>query len=138
MKGTRSFEKVGYRQIVQADSLSRSNNIFWRSNDNAGQTGDWKNHFSPELNSRIDEWIEKNLAGTDLKFVTQLDWAYSIDFLYQKFLFWYPIPFYILLVSGFNLHEKIFYLKFVKFHISWMTISFTPLPYGCSIQQMWI
>ncbi|XP_046448178.1 sulfotransferase 1B1-like isoform X1 [Daphnia pulex] len=38
-----------------------------------GKTGDWKNHFSPELNSRIDEWIEKNLAGTDLKFVTELE-----------------------------------------------------------------
>ncbi|XP_046448183.1 sulfotransferase 1E1-like [Daphnia pulex] len=38
-----------------------------------GKTGDWKNHFSPELNSRIDEWIEKNLAGSDLKFVTELE-----------------------------------------------------------------
>jgi len=31
------------------------------------------NHFSPELNERIDEWIEKNVKGTDLKFVTQLE-----------------------------------------------------------------
>lgn len=38
-----------------------------------GQTGDWKNHFSPEVNRKIDEWIEKNLAGTDLKFVTELE-----------------------------------------------------------------
>jgi len=38
-----------------------------------GKTGDWKNHFSPELSRRIDEWIEKNLAGTDLQFVTELD-----------------------------------------------------------------
>ncbi|XP_057376850.1 sulfotransferase 1C3-like [Daphnia carinata] len=38
-----------------------------------GKTGDWKNHFSPELNSRIDAWIEKNLAGSDLKFVTELE-----------------------------------------------------------------
>nr|CAH0102991.1 unnamed protein product [Daphnia galeata] len=38
-----------------------------------GKTGDWKNHFSPELNNRIDEWIEKNLAGSDLKFVTELE-----------------------------------------------------------------
>jgi hypothetical protein len=37
-----------------------------------GETGDWKNHFTPELNARIDRWIEKNLAGTDLKFVTEL------------------------------------------------------------------
>ncbi|EFX76431.1 hypothetical protein DAPPUDRAFT_55135 [Daphnia pulex] len=38
-----------------------------------GKTGDWKNHFSPELNCRINAWIEKNLAGTDLKFVTELE-----------------------------------------------------------------
>ena len=37
-----------------------------------GETGDWKNHFSPELDHQVDEWIERNLAGTDLKFVTQL------------------------------------------------------------------
>jgi hypothetical protein len=38
-----------------------------------GKTGDWKNHFNPELNQRIDEWIAQNLAGTDLKFITELD-----------------------------------------------------------------
>ena len=37
-----------------------------------GKTGDWKNHFGPELNSRIDAWMAKNLAGTDLTFVTEL------------------------------------------------------------------
>jgi len=37
-----------------------------------GKTGDWKNHFSPELNRKVDEWIAQNLAGTDLKFVTEL------------------------------------------------------------------
>ena len=39
-----------------------------------GKTGDWKNHVSPELNSKIDEWIERNLAGSDLKFVTELEY----------------------------------------------------------------
>ncbi|KAI9555126.1 hypothetical protein GHT06_017641 [Daphnia sinensis] len=38
-----------------------------------GKTGDWKNHFGPEINKRIDEWIDKNLKGTDLKFVTELE-----------------------------------------------------------------
>jgi len=38
----------------------------------AGKTGDWMNHFSPQLNDQIDQWIEKHLAGSDLKFVTQL------------------------------------------------------------------
>ena len=39
-----------------------------------GKTGDWKNHFRTELNHRIDEWIDKNLAGSDLKFVTELEY----------------------------------------------------------------
>ena len=38
-----------------------------------GKTGDWKNHFSPELNERIDKWMEAHLAGTDLRFVTELE-----------------------------------------------------------------
>ena len=37
-----------------------------------GKTGDWKNHFGAELNSRIDAWIDKNTAGTGLSFVTEL------------------------------------------------------------------
>jgi len=38
-----------------------------------GKTGDWKNHFSPELNARIDEWIKKSLEKSDLKFTMELD-----------------------------------------------------------------
>ena len=38
-----------------------------------GKTGDWKNHFSPELNQRIDEWMRINLAGSDLRFITELE-----------------------------------------------------------------
>ena len=38
-----------------------------------GKTGDWKNHFEPKLNRRIDDWMAKNLADTDLTFVTELD-----------------------------------------------------------------
>jgi hypothetical protein len=38
-----------------------------------GQIGDWKNHFSAELNERIDRWIEANLQGSDLKFITELE-----------------------------------------------------------------
>ena len=38
-----------------------------------GKTGDWKNHFSPELNARIDEWMKDNLKDTDLNFITELD-----------------------------------------------------------------
>lgn len=37
-----------------------------------GQVGDWKNNFSPELSAKFDTWLEKQLLGTDLKFVTSL------------------------------------------------------------------
>jgi len=39
----------------------------------SGKVGDWKNHFSEEMNEKINKWIEKNLEGTDLKFVTELE-----------------------------------------------------------------
>ena len=38
-----------------------------------GKVGDWKNHFSPEMIQILDQWIEKNLTGTGLKFVTELE-----------------------------------------------------------------
>jgi hypothetical protein len=38
-----------------------------------GKTGDWKNHFSPELNARIEEWMKENLKDTDLNFITELE-----------------------------------------------------------------
>ena len=47
--------------------------MLYVKNCNAGKTGDWKNHFSSELNIRIEKWINNNLAGTDLKFVTELE-----------------------------------------------------------------
>ncbi|XP_043231473.1 sulfotransferase 1C4-like [Amphibalanus amphitrite] len=37
-----------------------------------GETGDWRNHFSQKTSDEMDAWIERELAGTDLKFVTEL------------------------------------------------------------------
>lgn len=33
-----------------------------------GQIGDWQNYFSPELNERVDKWIEENLTPIGLTF----------------------------------------------------------------------
>ncbi|XP_053986845.1 sulfotransferase 1E1-like [Hylaeus volcanicus] len=33
-----------------------------------GQSGGWKDVFTPELNEKADKWIEENLKGTDLTF----------------------------------------------------------------------
>ncbi|XP_037072597.1 sulfotransferase 1C4-like [Pollicipes pollicipes] len=37
-----------------------------------GKTGDWKNYFTPEMNARMDVWIQERLQGTDLSFQTEL------------------------------------------------------------------
>ena len=31
-----------------------------------GQTGDYKNHFSPELEEKCNEWIKRKMEGTDI------------------------------------------------------------------------
>ena len=38
-----------------------------------GKTGDWKNHFTPEMTAKFDAWLEQKLKGTDLRFVEELD-----------------------------------------------------------------
>ncbi|XP_046448149.1 sulfotransferase 1B1-like isoform X3 [Daphnia pulex] len=63
-------ESVNYTKEIKAGvGKDDPNNTFVRK----GQTGGWKNHFSPEVNRKIDEWIAKNLEGTGLKFVTELN-----------------------------------------------------------------
>ena len=47
-------------------------NTFCRFALKIGKAGDWKNHFTPELNQTVDEWIERNLVGTYLQFTTEL------------------------------------------------------------------
>ncbi len=32
-----------------------------------GEVGDWKNYFTGEKLEEWDEWIQKNLEGTDIK-----------------------------------------------------------------------
>ncbi|XP_037072949.1 sulfotransferase family cytosolic 1B member 1-like [Pollicipes pollicipes] len=38
-----------------------------------GKTGDWKNHFTPEMNAKFDRWMADKMRGTDLRFVQELD-----------------------------------------------------------------
>ena len=37
-----------------------------------GKTGDWKNHFTPEMTAKFDKWMAEKMKGTDLKFVQEL------------------------------------------------------------------
>jgi len=38
-----------------------------------GKTGDWKNHFTPEMNAEFSRFMTEAMKGTDLKFVEELD-----------------------------------------------------------------
>ncbi|KAF0307344.1 Sulfotransferase 1C4 [Amphibalanus amphitrite] len=38
-----------------------------------GKTGDWKNHFTPEMNEKFDKWMAEKMKGTDLTFVQELE-----------------------------------------------------------------
>ena len=38
-----------------------------------GKTGDWKNHFTPEMTAKFDAWLDQKLKGTDLQFVQELE-----------------------------------------------------------------
>jgi len=64
-----SKNKAVNYEICKELSFMNPNGRFIRK----GKTGDWKNHFSPELNEKIDEWIKFNLSGSDLSFITELE-----------------------------------------------------------------
>ena len=53
------FDKAGVLTNIKAYKL---NFVYFAT----VKTGDWKNHFGPELNQRIDAWMDQNLSGTDL------------------------------------------------------------------------
>lgn len=62
-------------RFLRKGSVTKINNfhrIYIIFND-AGKTGDWKNHFSPELNQKLDDWIADNLKDSDLKFFNELE-----------------------------------------------------------------
>lgn len=65
------FDKMQSNPAVNLDPVINSNNKI--SNNNVkfirkGQIGDWKNHLSPELSEKIDQWTRKNTDGTGLEF----------------------------------------------------------------------
>ena len=35
---------------------------------NLGKVGDWMNHFSEDLNKKIDDWIDDHFGNTDMNF----------------------------------------------------------------------
>ncbi|XP_037088862.1 sulfotransferase 1C4-like [Pollicipes pollicipes] len=68
------FRNFKDNQWVNWEWLSRTawggdpNRKFMRK----GQTGDWKNHLTPEMDRKIEAWMKEELANTDLTFVTDI------------------------------------------------------------------
>jgi len=68
------FSSMSQNEAVNMEPLKRLGIMPKEGNFiRKGKTGDWMNHFSPELNQRIDQWIKKNMEGSDLKFTMELD-----------------------------------------------------------------
>ncbi|CAH1154809.1 unnamed protein product [Phaedon cochleariae] len=64
-----SFEKFKKNKSVNMDhfvdmGIGRKKEAFIRK----GQSGGWRDYFSGDLEREVDEWIEENLRGTDLRF----------------------------------------------------------------------
>jgi hypothetical protein len=55
-------------QALKITTTDEENHVFMRK----GKTGNWKDHFSPEVTKRFEEWERKHLQGSDLKFVYEL------------------------------------------------------------------
>ena len=71
-----SFDKMKENKAVNKDEfVQASRNIFEYKNKaekvvfmRKGEVGDWKNHFTPELEKKFEEWENKWLKDSDLKF----------------------------------------------------------------------
>ncbi|OXU22108.1 hypothetical protein TSAR_000660 [Trichomalopsis sarcophagae] len=59
---------VNYEQVLAQKNVCPSdpNTKFIRK----GKVGDWRHYMSEDLSRKFDEWTERNLKGTGLKFVT--------------------------------------------------------------------
>ncbi|XP_068242962.1 sulfotransferase 1A1-like isoform X2 [Palaemon carinicauda] len=58
------FEKNGVKMNVLNEDIVKKDGGILRK----GETGDWKNKLSLELEAKIDQWIQKNLADLDVTF----------------------------------------------------------------------
>ena len=69
------FDNIKQNQSVNYDYLELSKLMYKDRGSfvRKGKTGDWKNHFSPEMTVKFDNWMAEKLRGTDLRFADDLD-----------------------------------------------------------------
>ena len=56
------------KSMVESHSGDKERQEGMKKHIRKGQVGDWKNYFTEETNKVWDEWISKNLEGTDILF----------------------------------------------------------------------
>nr|GMC87654.1 cytosolic sulfotransferase 12-like [Ipomoea batatas]GMC89963.1 cytosolic sulfotransferase 12-like [Ipomoea batatas]GME00683.1 cytosolic sulfotransferase 12-like [Ipomoea batatas] len=62
-----SFESLSNLEVNKTGKCSafgNSNNVFFRK----GKVGDWRNHLTDEMATRLDQIVEEKFKGTRLKF----------------------------------------------------------------------
>ena len=68
-------EKTSFKSIKKNDAVNKRYEIPHTPSDEGpsfirkGIVGDWKTHFDNKTNAEWDEWIAKELKGTDFKMV---------------------------------------------------------------------
>ena len=67
-KAVNKEEMIKATQGSMDDAHKTENAKFMRK----GETGDWKNHFTPELEKKFVEWEKRWLEGSDFKFTYEI------------------------------------------------------------------
>lgn len=55
------------RNKFAARAMDEENQEWWTKFFRKGQVGDWNNYFEGETLQKWDEWIKRNLEGTDIE-----------------------------------------------------------------------
>lgn len=59
-----NFEQGGVKVEVVKDEIAKKEGGFFRK----GESGDWKNKFTPEMDAKVNQWLQKNLNNLGLEF----------------------------------------------------------------------
>lgn len=69
---SRLEEHLKFDNMKKNPNMDPTAGLDWHGGDfmRKGQVGDWKNYFSLEMTAQWDAWIEKNVTGTELEFIS--------------------------------------------------------------------
>ncbi|GLV32779.1 Sulfotransferase 2 [Carabus blaptoides fortunei] len=67
-KNMKSNPAVNLERVVETRNDVHFSDELGKTFIRKGEVGDWKNHMTPELSKRFDDWTEENLKDTGLSF----------------------------------------------------------------------